>query len=580
MASYGDVRKWQSGPLLAAERNLKRSGDKILGLADELDLSGCPQGWEGRDADAARARLGKIIGQGKDISAAAAAARKAFGDAGDAIENLQRAVTDTDGIAKAHDMRIANDGSVVGLTDAPENVPGDQAESVAAERARVKAELTDRVNEIVRRAGEISAELVGVLSRVTSGEINGSWAPGLQGAAVKGLAQAGWAFGISEPPEGGSPAANRAWWDTLSDEDRRILIDNFPAVIGNLDGIPFAQRAEANQNRLETEYATLKAQLDALGDGARISKVLTDGSLQFQVQDALGEVLTGNKIEPAVHAEIAAIQAKLDSLDVLGGLADRGRGIVTLDLSGERAEAAVANGDLDTADRVAVFTPGFTSTVDGSMERYDDDMRQMKLRTEEILERQDSGDTVATVVWLGYQAPQATLEGIRGPDGSVLADNAALAGSDKLASFYHGIDAGRPDNAPELTAVGHSYGWLTTGHALQHGTGVDAAVDFGGPGSGTRDMNDLKVPGDKVYVLNTDDDLVPWLGGELMPFGGNPARLDGVTVGETGDAIDPQTGMSLEGVTGHSAYLQEGSTSQHNIASVIAGYEEGFINDR
>ena len=60
--------------------------------------------------------------------------------------------------------------------------------------------------------------------------------------------------------------------------------------------------------------------------------------------------------------------------------------------------------------------------------------------------------------------------------------NLARAGGEDLAAFYQGVNASRTDD-PHLTALGHSYGSLTTGYALQHdGTGVDDAVLFGSPG--------------------------------------------------------------------------------------------------
>ena len=68
----------------------------------------------------------------------------------------------------------------------------------------------------------------------------------------------------------------------------------------------------------------------------------------------------------------------------------------------------------------------------------------------------------------------------------------ARGGAD-LARFYEGIDASRRAD-PHLTALGHSYGSLTTGYALQQAHGVDDAVLFGSPGLGTDHVDDLHVP--------------------------------------------------------------------------------------
>src|SRR5437588_8085249 len=70
--------------------------------------------------------------------------------------------------------------------------------------------------------------------------------------------------------------------------------------------------------------------------------------------------------------------AKLASLDTIRATMALGnRQLLTLDTSGRRVQAAVAVGNVDTAEHVAVFTPGFTSTVDGSLKGYDQGMQDL-----------------------------------------------------------------------------------------------------------------------------------------------------------------------------------------------------------
>ena len=74
---------------------------------------------------------------------------------------------------------------------------------------------------------------------------------------------------------------------------------------------------------------------------------------------------------------------------------------------GQQLHAAVAIGDVDTADHVSVFTPGFTSTRPGqpvaattaTCTTCADGAQRSPLRY-------GDGGTVATVTWLGYDAPQ------------------------------------------------------------------------------------------------------------------------------------------------------------------------------
>src|SRR5690606_38202370 len=227
------------------------------------------------------------------------------------------------------------------------------------------------------------------------------------------------------------------------------------------------------------------------------------------------------------------------------------RHLLELDLSKTRAEAAVANGDVDTADHVAVFTPGFTSTVDGSLETYDQNMADIRTKSEEIAREAGNPDaSVATVTYIGYQAPQADV-GMLTPGESVANDTAAKDGGKELNSFLNGIDASRGDNPPHLTSLGHSYGSLTSSYALQGGTGVDDAVMFGSPGLGTGDTSDLNVPEGRVMSLEADNDPVADIG-RSGHLGEDPSSMPGMQHGETGavSGEESPTGRDLKGVEG------------------------------
>ena len=73
---------------------------------------------------------------------------------------------------------------------------------------------------------------------------------------------------------------------------------------------------------------------------------------------------------------------KLRALDALETVIGRGdRQLLLLDpFDGHQLHAAVGSGDVDTADHVSVFTPGFTSTVQDSLSRYDGQMDDLRRR--------------------------------------------------------------------------------------------------------------------------------------------------------------------------------------------------------
>lgn len=252
--------------------------------------------------------------------------------------------------------------------------------------------------------------------------------------------------------------------------------------------------------------------------------------------------------------------------------------VIGLDFSGDRAQAIISQGDLDTASHAGVFTPGFTSTVDG-MGGYDADMGAIReASAQSVLQQmtaeqieaaggyqaalQAARDDVATVTWLDYQAPQwDTLVG----GNSVASSGAAEEGGADLADFFHGIDAARGEEV-DVTAMGHSYGSTTTGYAVQEeGTGVDRAVFFGSPGLGVDDVSDLHVPEGQVYYQEAAWDPV----GDFGVFGNDPSVIDGITQLETG-ASTAADGTPLQGSSGHSEYLTGGTTSAYNLAQLMS----------
>jgi hypothetical protein len=243
--------------------------------------------------------------------------------------------------------------------------------------------------------------------------------------------------------------------------------------------------------------------------------------------------------------QLDKIDAKLKSLDAIDAtMAKRDRQLLTLDTTGDRAKAAIAVGNVDTAKHIAVFTPGFTSTVDGSLKGYDNDMQNLNEHSQNISNRFGDGRSVAAVTWIGYEAPQTAH--VLNPDKSVGSDNLAKIGAHKLDGFLNGLGASHDLQKQELhlTALGHSYGSLTTGIALQQATPVHDAVVFGSPGLDINQRSDLKVPEGHMLSEWSDRDPVPHLD-IANNFGVSPYEgISGGTLSDinqlsTGDASHP-----------------------------------------
>lgn len=354
----------------------------------------------------------------------------------------------------------------------------------------------------LRKARDVDTDLDAVLSNIRFDKIKagtGTLAQAAKLGEVKGD------LGILDPPAGGTPAENAAWWSTLSPEEKAEIISLHPELIGNRDGIDFTSRDLANRSLLTQRRTAINDRWAVLQD------FVTDDDGNFDY----GAYLQVKEEYDDLEEERKSI-ATIDKI-----LAQPGQhGLLGLDFTTPRTQAIISNGDVDTADHVAVFTPGLTSTVAG-MGGYDGNMADLKTRTEDELFRRGEPGTVATVTWLGYQAPQwdTVLT-----SNSVASSGAAEAGGKDLADFYRGINSSRRTD-PNLTALGHSYGSTTTGYGLQQpGTGVDRAVFFGSPGLGTSDLGDLKIPPGNAYYAEAKWDGV----GDLGRFGTDPTAVDGM----------------------------------------------------
>ncbi|MEJ2577994.1 MAG: alpha/beta hydrolase, partial [Kineosporiaceae bacterium] len=434
-------------------------------------------------------------------------------------------------------------------------------ELAAAERQRLVDACVADINQIVRKAADVDADLGRLFASIEQGRLAALDSATLAGARTQGFEAGDAARSVLPPPgDGGAPAADNAgWWAGLSDAEREQIIAAHPDWIGNLDGVDFRARDRANREllddhraALERERADLERQLHDLS--------LTEKAFGSPHADELWNRLQENKDK----------QASLDTVDRV--LARGGRQLVGLDLGHGRAQGVIAVGDLSTADHVAVFTPGLTSTVQG-IEGNDQRMAELKRETEKQLSDSGETGTVATVTWVGYQAPQLSADSLFSSN-SVALDEAARDGGRDLAEFYRGINASRATD-PDLTAIGHSYGSTTTGFALREDTGVDRAAFVGSPGLGTDSLTDLRVPTGQSYYGEATWDGV----GDFGRFGTDPSDLAGMRHLETREATAPD-GTHLDGVRGHTSYLQDRSTSQYNLAVLAAGHPELVIEGR
>ncbi|MFI8292337.1 hypothetical protein EAO71_23480 [Streptomyces sp. ms191] len=282
-------------------------------------------------------------------------------------------------------------------------------------------------------------------------------------------------------PSGKSPAERKAWWDALSEEQRQEYLEIAPDMIGGLDGIPAAARDEANRNHLPV----LMDELAGKDDGDSETKL-----------DAL-----------------RMIKDKLDKPSnppmFLLGIGDEGNG-----------RAIVSYGNPDTARNVSAYVPGLGTKLNG--EFVDDTMKRAQ---DTALGARRIDPSSASIVWLGYDAPQNV---------DVMSKGDAQRGAPAYNQFMAGLSATNENRDPHVTAIGHSYGSLTVGTAAKQSggiPGVDDVILLGSPGVDAQKATELGVGKDHVFVGAADNDPVTHL-----PTQGE-AKLGWVMGGPTGVLI-------------------------------------------
>lgn len=343
------------------------------------------------------------------------------------------------------------------------------------------------------------------------------------------------------PAPATAPAMVTAWWAALDPAARDALVRDRPDLVGGLDGIPAADRDRANRARLAA------ARQDAAARAGAADRALPVDVLRARW---IGDLARIGRRRAEIRARLERLTAVEDSLRAPE------RALLAFDDAPVTTRAAVATGDVDTARNIGVFTPGFTAGVA--------DLSGRLAELEGI--RAAAGPDTAMVAWYGYDAPQ--WRGLLDPSTSVLGDRPARAGAQRLSRFLDGIDP-----RAHVTAIGHSYGSVTTALATAPGAadGVDDVVVLGSPGIGPRPTR----PPGREWVVEAPGDPVA----DAAWFGPDPNRMPGV-VGLSAREVVLPDGRVLAGSRGHNQYLTPGTTSAYDIAAVVAGRPDAAVLDR
>ncbi|MFI0712562.1 alpha/beta hydrolase [Streptomyces inhibens] len=318
-------------------------------------------------------------------------------------------------------------------------------------------------------------------------------------------------------PSKKDPKENAKWWAGLTEQERQSYLDAYPEKIGWLDGIPSADRDEANRKVVDLQLA------------------------EYEMKKQNGDLGTHDQ---GNYDGLQKLQSALDKAD---GSSDGSKKLYVLgiDAKGD-GRAVVSQGNPETARNVAIQVPGTDNDLSNMDEQID---RVDRLQQAAV----DSGaKNTAVISWLGYDAPEG--------DNSMFSTGRADPAGGDLRSFTHGLRQTHEGDRAHMTVLGHSYGSTVIGAGASHGGGLDAddIVVVGSPGMTVEHAKDLNINPDHVWAGGAKDDIVSTV-------------ASGLTLGE--DPMEKEFGGKVIEVDteGHGGYWDKGSTSLRNQGRIIAG---------
>jgi len=506
--------------------------------------------WEGAAADAARVAVTAIR---VDLDAHAEGARALAGAAGTAAEAITR--------VKAELRRLDDDARDAGLNIDHASGAVLPGPGTAGAGARLGAgDVRDRLREILAEADTVDAELT--VAMASTGLVTSE-------------------SSVLQSIQSSEPMAVRTWWELLTVAQRAELVMTVPERLGNLDGIPVADRDIANRTMLAADLR--RVELVADRDRVSISEIASQPEafglssidmIRYSNAIEVNAGLTGS----APNAAGAAAYLMVYRPEMFGG----------------QGRAAIATGDPDRAAHTAVVVPGTGSSVAAGWLRNRDSTRL----SAEIQRATGfsgavstgsgstgSGSTgsgptgsgpagISVVAWMGYDAPDSMA------DPRVARPGMARAGAALLAADVNALKVTGAKTS-HVTVIGHSYGSTAVADAAAgYGMAADDVVLVGSPGTDlARTAADFHLPDTgRVYVGAASTDPVTFLAG-LTGEKPAPVPADGLGLGADpaadgfgstrfkAEVADPDLDLWQD----HVRYFDAGSESLYSMAEVASG---------
>ena len=558
--TWAQVKTWKTSNLDHFAGTVGDRRDTVARQAETLQQRVESFHGEGATADALRRAVGKARWELRNLTDDLGELQGALKNAAGGVGQVEEAIKQVEKVAAGYGCVISEEGKVTWR----------DATSVQVESYRHGAEAN--IERMVAHALSLAESADRTLNQKLSSL---GTAPGKQPTKpgqTRDLSKV-----EQERFKNMSPEERAEYWSAQSDEQKRHLCDTYPELIGNADGVEAWARDRANRLNLNAKEARAKEDL------ARYTRELNEANHAIKAK-AAREKIARVESDLAAYEKIRSTLANGISLEEYQhGKQGDPVSLLTLQDDGRRVKAAVAQGDVDHAKHIGTLVPGIGTTVEGGLDTY---FRETgNLRQAAAAQGNMPLKDVATVAWLGYDAPgEANVSNA----GDIASPKLAQEGSDRLAGFLTGMHASRQFGAGDahMTLVGHSYGSTTSGMAatkVKPGVIDDLAL-CGSPGMGTDDAHNYHVDQNHLWVSGVPQgDSVQGMGasgiGAVGHLGKNPMDADSGFTHLSDDATgsskyNPNAPVSLPinwNFDNHSVYLDEGTETLQDFARVVAG---------
>ncbi|MSS84291.1 hypothetical protein FYJ24_05825 [Actinomycetaceae bacterium WB03_NA08] len=373
-----------------------------------------------------------------------------------------------------------------------------------------------------------------------------------------------------------SPTQINAWYENLEEAEQHWLVRHYPAVIGNLDGIPPNFREQANLIQMNTDLKALNTKIEELE--TEIKAAMTFPSINNEYLETL---IRDKALFNARRQDIQDLKNQLNKWN--RGKKNADDMLVLLGYHGNTAhvQAIIATGDITHGTNMTVHVPGMNTTVGGTT--ITDAMTTLNIQRDITKKELNNTGSTAAVYWLGYNAPDWGEVPQRN---SVVLPFAAWDASDALVRFSQGIKAtSKNSTEPLLVFSGHSYGTVVGLNALTDPDhAFDRAVFAGGPGV---PLNvDPKLPIEDMFFASNATDFVQIMA-TIAPVHGVPFRALGDTVNHLNVGEITHNGQQFSGTSfdGHSythatsdpAETPSPTSTDLNIGIIMSGKGSPYV---